>query len=87
MNGVPLLVIAKNLGHSDTRMVEKHYGHLAESYNTEVIRAGAPRYGVVPDKSVTRLTPRERRERPKTAARGRRSRHLRAVGLLVKITH
>jgi integrase len=29
MNGVPLLVVAKNLGHSDTRMVEKHYGHLA----------------------------------------------------------
>ena len=29
MNGVPLLVVAKNLGHADTRMVEKHYGHLA----------------------------------------------------------
>ena len=28
MAGVPLLVVAKNLGHSDTRMVEKHYGHL-----------------------------------------------------------
>jgi hypothetical protein len=29
MAGVPLLVVAKNLGHADTRMVEKHYGHLA----------------------------------------------------------
>jgi hypothetical protein len=29
MGGVPLLVVAKNLGHVDTRMVEKHYGHLA----------------------------------------------------------
>ena len=31
MNGVPLIVVAKNLGHSDTRMVERHYGHLAPS--------------------------------------------------------
>ena len=28
MNGVPPMVVAKNLGHRDTRMVEKHYGHL-----------------------------------------------------------
>lgn len=28
MKGVPLPVIAAQLGHSDTRMVEKHYGHL-----------------------------------------------------------
>jgi integrase len=46
MNGVPLLVVAKNLGHSDTRMVEKHYGHLSASYVTDAIREGAPRYGV-----------------------------------------
>jgi hypothetical protein len=45
MNGVPLLVVAKNLGHADTRMVEKHYGHLAPSYVADAIRAGAPRFG------------------------------------------
>lgn len=44
MNGVPLLVVAKNLGHSDTRMVEKHYGHLAPSFLADAIRAGAPRF-------------------------------------------
>jgi hypothetical protein len=44
MAGVPLLVVAKNLGHTDTRMVEKHYGHLAPSYIAEAIRAGAPRF-------------------------------------------
>jgi hypothetical protein len=44
MNRVPLLVVAQNLGHTDTRMVEKHYGHLAPSYVAEAIRAGAPRY-------------------------------------------
>jgi integrase len=46
MNGVPLMVVAKNLGHVDTRMVEKHYGHLAESYVTDAIRSGGPRFGV-----------------------------------------
>lgn len=45
MNGVPLMVVAKNMGHSDTRMVEKHYGHLAPSYVADAIRAGAPRFG------------------------------------------
>jgi integrase len=45
MNGTPLLVVAKNLGHSDTRMVEKHYGHLAPSYIADAIRDGAPRFG------------------------------------------
>jgi len=46
MNGTPLIVVAKNLGHTDTRMVELHYGHLAPSYVAEAIRAGAPRYGL-----------------------------------------
>ena len=48
MNGTPLLVVAKNLGHADTRMVEKHYGHLAPSYVADAIRAGAPRFGLKP---------------------------------------
>lgn len=46
MNGAPLLVVAKNLGHTDTRMVEKHYGHLSDSYVAEAIRAAAPRFGL-----------------------------------------
>jgi integrase len=48
MRGVPLMVAAKNLGHADTRMVEKHYGHLAPSYVVDAIRAGAPRFGEMP---------------------------------------
>jgi len=55
MNGVPLLVVAKNLGHADTRMVEKHYGHLAPSFIADAIRAGAPRYRVKADKRVVPL--------------------------------
>jgi integrase len=46
MAGMPLLVVAKNLGHADTRMVEKHYGHLAPSYVAETTRQYAPRFGL-----------------------------------------
>jgi integrase len=53
MNGAPLHVVGKNLGHSDTRMVEKHYGHLAPSYIADAIRAAAPRFGFEPDKKIT----------------------------------
>jgi integrase len=42
MDGVPLMVMARNLGHADTRMAEKHYGHLATSYVLEAIRAAKP---------------------------------------------
>jgi integrase len=55
MNGVPLMVVAKNLGHVDTRMVEKHYGHLAPSYIAEAIRAGAPRFAGAPNTAVVPL--------------------------------
>jgi integrase len=55
MNGVPLLVVAKNMGHSDTRMVEKHYGHLAPSYVVDAIRAGAPKFGFKPDGKIATL--------------------------------
>jgi hypothetical protein len=55
MNGVPLMVVARNLGHADTRMVEKHYGHLAPSFVAEVIRAGAPKFGFKPDRKIAVL--------------------------------
>jgi len=47
MNGTPLMVVANALGHSTTRMVEQHYGHLSQSYVAEEIRKGAPRFGKV----------------------------------------
>jgi len=55
MAGVPLMVVAKNLGHRDTRMVEMHYGHLAPSYIADAVRAGAPRFGFKADDSVVPL--------------------------------
>ena len=47
MAGMPLMIVGKNLGHSDTRMVEKHYGHLAPSYVVDQVRKFAPRFGKV----------------------------------------
>jgi integrase len=55
MGGVPLMVVARNLGHGDTRMVEKHYGHLAESYVADEIRKNAPRFGIKPSKKVVQI--------------------------------
>jgi integrase len=45
MAGMPLMVVARNLGHADTRMVEKHYGHLAPDFVAQAVRKSAPRFG------------------------------------------
>ncbi len=46
MKGVPLSVIAAQLGHASTVMVEKHYGHLAPSYVAETVRAAFGELGI-----------------------------------------
>jgi integrase len=65
MNGVPLMVVAKNLGHADTKMVERVYGHLSQGYVFESIRAGAPRFAVGQATTVAPMslarTPRRRK--------------------------
>jgi integrase len=55
MNGMPLMVVARNLGHADTRMVEKHYSHLAPSYIADAIRTAAPRFGIKADRKVVSI--------------------------------
>ena len=55
MAGVPLQVAADNLGHADTRMVEKHYGHLAPSYKRNVIRQFAPQFGGDVESNITSI--------------------------------
>jgi integrase len=40
--GVPLAYVAAQLGHADTSMVEKHYGHLSPSALADSIRRLAP---------------------------------------------
>jgi integrase len=51
MDGVPLMIVARNLGHSDTRMVERHYGHLADDHVSQMIRRIQP-LGTVEKTSV-----------------------------------
>ena len=55
--GVPLIFMAEALGHSDARMVTKHYGHLAPSHVADAIRAALPKFGPVsvPADNVTDL--------------------------------
>src|SRR5437764_454781 len=55
MRGVPLTVIAAQLGHSDTRMVEKHYGHLGPSYVAETVRAAFGVLGIVDSSKVVTI--------------------------------
>jgi integrase len=55
MAGAPLMVAARNLGHADTRMVERHYGHLAPSFIADAIRAAAPKFGIKPDRKVVSI--------------------------------
>lgn len=55
MRGVPLAVIAKQLGHADTRMTERHYAHLAPNYVADTVRANFPTLGIVEETSVSRL--------------------------------
>jgi integrase len=55
MRGAQLGVVAAQLGHSDTRMVEKHYGHMAPSYVADAVRAAFGTLGVTEDSSVALL--------------------------------
>jgi integrase len=49
MANTPMAVIAKQLGHADTRMAEKHYAHLAPSYVADTVRANFSSLGIVSD--------------------------------------
>jgi len=55
MRGVPMGVIAEQLGHADTRMTEKHFAHLAPSYVADTIRAHFPTLGIGDDEPVVPL--------------------------------
>jgi integrase len=55
MSGVPMGVVAAQLGHADTRMTEKHYAHLAPSYVAQTIRANFPVLGITDIDNVVRI--------------------------------
>lgn len=54
-HGTPLAIVAEALGHSDTRMVDRHYAHLAPSHVAAAIRANLPVIGAQVDSKVRRL--------------------------------
>jgi integrase len=62
--GVPLLFVASALGHRDTRMVEKHYGHFAPSQVADAIRANLPSFGIRVSSKVRRLQRPRQKGRP-----------------------
>jgi integrase len=53
--GIPLLIVAQQLGHKSTRMVEEHYGHLAPNATKDTIRALAPTLGIAEPEKVAEL--------------------------------
>jgi len=62
MAGTPMAVIARQLGHADTRMTEKHYAHLAPNYVAQTIRENFPVLGLASLTKVIELN--TRRARP-----------------------
>jgi integrase len=55
--GVPLMTIATQLGHADTRMVEKVYGHLAPSHIRDALQGAMGTLGIAADDNVLVLKP------------------------------
>ncbi len=45
--GLPMAVIANQLGHTTTRMTEKHYAHLTPSYIAEAVRQAFPQLNIL----------------------------------------
>ncbi len=56
VKGVASAVIAAQLGHSDTRMTERHYAHLAPSYVGDAVRAAFTSLGIVEPSNIAPMT-------------------------------
>jgi len=44
MNGTAMKLIADFLGHSDTRITEKHYAHFQDNFKTETLKKNLPNF-------------------------------------------
>jgi integrase len=55
--GVSLMTIAVQLGHRDTRMVEKVYGHLQPSHIRDAVQGAMGTLGIAADDNVLALRP------------------------------
>ena len=56
MAGAPLVAVAENPGHRDTRMVERHYGHSSASYVPDIIRKSASTFDIVDTSNVVAVS-------------------------------
>jgi integrase len=74
MNGVPVAVVAEQLGHKDTRITERHYAHLCRSFKQEIIRTNLPSFGFVSAKPTAADSPKRRKGRILAMASRRRIR-------------
>ena len=54
-HGVPMVMIADQLGHSDTRITERNYSHLAKSVVADTVRAAFGELGIVETDNVRAL--------------------------------
>lgn len=68
MKGVPMPVIAKQLGHADTRMTEKHYAHISPNYVADTIRQHFPTLGINQKSNVSTFRPKKKPQRKDTRA-------------------
>jgi integrase len=57
MKGVPMHVIAAQLGHSSVKITERHYAHLSPGYVGDTIRAAFGNLGLVQATNVTAFRP------------------------------
>jgi len=57
MRGVPMGVIAAQLGHADTRITERHYAHLAPNYVAETVRNALSTIGIAAAVTNPRVVP------------------------------
>jgi integrase len=55
MRGVPMAVIAAQLGHASVKVTERHYAHLAPSYIADTIRNAFGALGLGPQSNVVLL--------------------------------
>src|SRR5262249_49932099 len=60
MAGMPLMILARNLGHCDVTMVTRHYAHLENTFADSEVRRTAPRFGLVDVGSNVRALKRPR---------------------------
>ncbi len=57
MHGVPMAVIAAQLGHADPAITARHYAHLSPGYVADTVRAAFGELGFAPEPSVATLRP------------------------------